>query len=220
MRLPFRDRREAGVILAKKLEHYRDAPDLLILALPRGGVPVGFELAQHLHAPLDVFLVRKLGVPGHEELAFGAIASGGVRVLSDDLIDHLGLSRILIDSVTQREQQELSRREQLYRSGPGPDLRNRIVILTDDGLATGATMLAATRAARAQQPRKLIVAVPVAAPQTCEEFRQEADEIVCAATPEPFRAVGLWFEDFTQTTDEEVAELLQNAQQFARSPLP
>ena len=220
MTLPFRDRQEAGAVLAQRLERYRDQPDVLILALPRGGVPIGFVLAQHLHAPLDIFLVRKLGVPGHEELAFGAIAGNWTRVLSDDIIRHLALSRALIDSVTHREEAELRRREQLYRTGPPPDLRNRVVILTDDGLATGATMLAAARAVRSADPARVVVAVPVAAPQACEDFRREVDEVVCAATPDPFRAVGLWYENFNQTTDEEVRNLLDRARPYARSPLP
>jgi predicted phosphoribosyltransferase len=183
-----------------------------VLALPRGGVPVAFEVAEALHAPLDIFLVRKLGVPGHEELAMGAIATGGVRVLNEDVVGYLNINDEVIERVAAREQRELERRERVYRGGrAAPDVRGRTVILVDDGLATGSTMRAAAAALRLQRPARIIVAVPVAAPQTCDEFRTEVDEIVCAATPEPFRGVGLWYEDFSQTTDEEVRELLARA---------
>jgi len=208
----FRDRFEAGQILGQLLTANLQNRKPIVLALPRGGVPVGFEVARALNAELDVFLVRKLGVPGHEELAMGAIASGGVRVLNERLIRELGLSSLIIDRVTAKEQQEIERRERLYREGRPPlPVAKRTVIVVDDGLATGATMLAAAQALRAQQPERIIVAVPVAAPQTCEEFRQHVDEVVCAATPDPFYAVGVWYEDFSQTSDAEVRELLERA---------
>jgi putative phosphoribosyl transferase len=208
----FRDRVEAGRVLAQRLRIAVVDSNALVLALPRGGVPVGFEVAQALHADLDVFLVRKLGVPGQEELALGAIASGGVRVLNHALIAQLGLTSTAIDQVTAREQQEIERRERLYREGrPALPVKNRSVILVDDGLATGASMLAAARAVRAQQPMRIIVAVPVASREACEEFREHVDEVVCAATPEPFYAVGVWYEDFSQTSDGEVRELLKRA---------
>jgi putative phosphoribosyl transferase len=214
MTLPFHDRNDAGRLLATKLSSYQDHPDVLVLALPRGGVPVGFEVASLLHAQLDVFLVRKLGVPGHEELAFGAIASGGIRVLNHDIVQSLGLSNHLIESVAARELAELERRERAYRDDrPEPSPSGRTVILVDDGLATGATMLAAVRALRQQTPRELVVAVPVAAPATCKEFRPEVDDIVGAVTPDPFYAVGIWYKDFSQTTDEEVRRLLAQATQ-------
>jgi len=213
----FRDRRDAGRRLAGKLGQYKDRPDVLVLALPRGGVPVGYEVAQALHAPLDVFVVRKLGVPGHEELAMGAIASGGVRVLNDDVVRMLDMPDAAIDAVARDEQRELERRESLYRDGrPPADVRGRTVLLVDDGLATGSTMRAAVKALRAQQPARIVVAVPTAAAQTCDELRREADEVVCPSTPEPFRAVGLWYEDFSQTSDEEVHELLAQAAQEPR----
>ena len=210
----FRDRTEAGRVLAAKLEKYAGRPDVLVLALPRGGVPVGFEVAAALDAPLDVFLVRKLGVPGHQELAMGAIATGGVRVLNDEVVQGLGIPADAIYQVATREQEELERRERAYRGDrPPPDVRGRIAILVDDGLATGSTMRAAVAALRQQQPARIIVAVPTAAPQTCEEFRHEVDEIVCATTPEPFWAVGLWYQDFSETTDDQVRDLLARAAQ-------
>jgi predicted phosphoribosyltransferase len=209
--MQFRNRAEAGRILAKKLAAYEDRPGVLVLALPRGGVPVAFEVARSLHAPLDVFLVRKLGVPGHRELAMGAIASGGVRVLNDDVVKGLHIPTDVIDAVAEAEGRELDRREQTYRAGRPPlDLRGKIVLLIDDGLATGATMRAAVAAVRAQGPARVVVAVPVAAAETCEELRVEADEVVCAQMPDPFYAVGLWYRDFSQTTDDEVRELLGN----------
>jgi putative phosphoribosyl transferase len=212
---PFRDRRDAGQVLATRLSHYAYRPDVLVLALPRGGVPVGFEVAKALDAPLDVFLVRKLGVPGHEELAFGALAMGGVRVLNEQVVRELHLPQSVIDAVTASEERELARRDERYRDGrPLPDVRGRIVILVDDGLATGSTMRAAVAALRQQGPSRIVVAVPVAAPPTCEALRAEADEVVCAVTPEPFWAVGLWYEDFSQTSDEEVRALLQQAEQL------
>jgi predicted phosphoribosyltransferase len=210
----FRDRSEAGRVLAARLTAYAGRPDVLVLALPRGGVPVAFEVAQALHAALDIFLVRKLGVPGHEELAMGAIASGGVRVLNEDVVRGLDIPEEVIASVAAQARQELERRERLYRGQrPPPDVRDRIVILVDDGLATGSTMRAAVAALRQQGPKRIVVAVPVGAADTCAEFANEADEAVCARTPEPFYAVGLWYEDFTQTTDEEVRELLERAEE-------
>ena len=212
MAKPFRDRTEAGRLLAEKLKAYANRPDVLVLALPRGGVPVAYEVARALHATLDVFLVRKLGVPGHEELAMGAIASGGTRVLNNDIVNYLSIPAEEIERVATREQEELGRREREYRGGASaPDVRGRTVILIDDGLATGSTMRAAVIALRQQQPARIIVAVPAAAESTCDEFRAEVDEIVCAITPEPFYAVGLWYEDFSQTTDEEVREFLGRA---------
>lgn len=209
---PFRDRREAGQHLAAKLTAYANQPDALVLALPRGGVPVAFEIATALNIPLDVFLVRKLGVPGHEELAFGAIATGGVLVLNNEVLQMLPLPERVIRAVVAREQRELSRREQLYRGDrPMYTVRNRTIILVDDGLATGASMRAAATTLRRQRPYRIVVAVPTAAPETCEEFRAEVDEIICLITPDPFYAVGVWYEDFSQTTDEEVRELLERA---------
>jgi putative phosphoribosyl transferase len=210
----FHNRTHAGRVLATMLEEYRQRPELLVLALPRGGVPVAFEIALALHASLDVFLVRKLGLPGQEELAMGAIATGGVRVLNDDIVKHLGIPDHVIEAVTQAEQRELARRELAYRGGrQPPDVRGRAVILVDDGLATGSTMRAAARALRQQRPACIIVAVPVAAASTCQEFRQEVNRIICATTPEPFYGVGQWYEDFSQTTDEEVRILLERAAQ-------
>src|SRR6266513_1335505 len=205
----FRDRTDAGRKLAARLKHYADRKDLLVLALPRGGVPVAYEVAKELNAPLDVFLVRKLGVPGHEELAMGAIASGGVRVLNQDVLRYIPVPQQAIDAVAAREQQELVRRERSYRGSRAPlDVRDKTVIVVDDGLATGSTMRAAVAALRKMEPKAITVAVPVAAPQTCEEFRNEGIEIACLRTPDPFEAVGLWYEDFSQTSDEEVQELL------------
>ena len=205
----FRDRTDAGRRLAARMSKYAGRSDVLVLALPRGGVPVAFEVARALRAPLDVFLVRKLGVPGQEELAMGAIASGGVRVVNEAVVQHLDIAPEMIDAVTAREQGELERRERAYRDDrPAPDVRGRTVILVDDGLATGSTMRAAALALRQQGPARVVVAVPVASREACEEFRGEVDDIVCAATPEPFMGVGRWYEDFSQTTDEEVRELL------------
>jgi predicted phosphoribosyltransferase len=216
----FRDRRDAGRKLAAQLAAYAGRPDVLVLALPRGGVPVAYEVAQALRAPLDVFLVRKLGLPGHEEFAMGAVATGGVRVLNPDVVENLYVPGSVIDTVTQREQRELDRRERAYRGvRPPPDVRGKIVILVDDGLATGSTMRAATAAVKQQQPARVVVAVPVASQATCDELRREADEVVCLVTPEPFYAVGLWYDDFSQTTDDEVRALLAAAaaQEPARS---
>jgi len=217
----FENRTEAGRALAERVRRSVADLDVLVLALPRGGVPVGYEVARALHAPLDVFLVRKLGMPGEEELALGAIASGGVRVLNKELIDHLHVSEELLNQVTAREQLELEKRERLYREGrPLLAVSGRTVVLVDDGLATGASMLAAARALRPQGARKIVVAVPVAARQTCNEFRHEVDEIICVSTPHPFGAVGLWYEDFSQTSEEEVRDLLARAAQEARNGVP
>jgi predicted phosphoribosyltransferase len=214
----FRDRTEAGQFLAGKLADYANRPDVLVLALPRGGVPVAYEVAQALHAPLDVFLVRKLGVPGHEELAMGAVASGGARVLNEDVVQALRIPEEVIAKVAAAEGQELKRRERAYRGDrPAPDVRGRTILLVDDGLATGSSMRAALAALRQQRPARLVVAVPIGAADTCAELRAESDETVCARTPEPFYAVGLWYDDFSQTTDEEVRDLLQRA---AESPAP
>ena len=214
----FHDRREAGRLLAAKLAAYANRPDVIVLALPRGGVPVAYEVARALNAPLDIFLVRKLGVPGYEELAMGAIATGGVRVLNDQLVGGLRIPDYIVDEVAASEQQELTRRERLYRGDrPAPDVRCRTVILVDDGLATGATMLAAVKALRQQQPARIVVAVPTASPETCEQLRAEVDDIICAITPEPFHAVGLWYEDFSQTTDEEVRDLLARSAEASRA---
>ncbi len=208
----YRDRYDAGRRLTELLSTYAHRPDVLVLALPRGGVPVAYEVARVLSAPLDVFIVRKLGVPGHEELALGAIASGGVRVLNDEVVRTLHIPKQVVEEVTAREQGELERREHLYRDGhPMPDVSGRTVILIDDGLATGATMHAALRALRQQQPARLIVAVPVAAPSTCLEFLGEADDVICAQTPDPFFAVGLWYRNFEPTSDQEVRDLLAQA---------
>ena len=210
----FKDRHQAGQILASRLMAYANRPDVVVLALPRGGVPVGYEVAKALNVPLDVFVVRKLGVPGHEELAMGAIASGGVRVLNDEVVAALGIPPYMIDLITQREQRELERRDRDYRDGRPPlDVRGRTVILVDDGLATGSSMRVAAEALRQKQPAHIVVAVPVAAASTCREFESEVDEVICAATPEPFQAVGLWYQDFSQTSDEEVRELLRRANQ-------
>lgn len=208
--LPFRDRHHAGRVLAQRLEHYRGHPDLLVLALPRGGVAVGFEVAHALRAPLDVFVVRKLGFPGHEEFAMGAIASGGVRVMND--MPGMSVPPEQLAAVVTREQDELVRRERLYRGNrPAVSLRGRTVIVVDDGLATGSTMRAAVTAIRQQHPARLVVAVPVGAEDTCLQLGREADEVVCAEMPYPFRAVGLWYRDFPQATDDEVHELLDRA---------
>ena len=216
-----RDRMDAGRQLAAHLGAYAHRPDTLVLGLPRGGISVAFEVAQALNAPLDIFLVRKLGLPGQEELAMGAIASGGVTVLNSEVVDRLGVPTRVIDAVAAQEQRELERREHLYRGNRPPlHVRGKTVILVDDGLATGATMRAAVSALREQQPAQLVVAVPIAAPETCDAFRDEVDEIVCAITPEPFYAVGLWYEDFTQTSDDEVRDLLARAAHVDQSAAP
>lgn len=196
--------------MALRLTDYANRSGLLVLGLPRGGVPVAYEVARELHAPLDVFLVRKLGVPGQEELAMGAIASGGVRVINEDVVRQLHIPDSVIDAVAKQELRELERRELAYRGDrPSPDVKDRTAILIDDGLATGSTMRAAALALRKQDPAQIVVAVPVAAAQTCDEFRSVVDEIICAVTPERFYGVGLWYEDFSQTSDEEVRELLR-----------
>ena len=205
----FRDRADAGRHLLSKLGAYRDRPDVLVLGLPRGGIPVGYEVARGLGAPLDVFVVRKLGVPGQEELAMGAIATGGVRVVNRDVVDALHIPPDVLDRAAAEELRELERREQSYRGErPQPRVEGRTVILVDDGLATGSTMRAAVAALRQQGPARIVVAVPVAAPSTCAELRREVEEVVCFATPEPFMAVGRFYDDFSQTTDEEVTALL------------
>jgi putative phosphoribosyl transferase len=208
--LPFRDRAHAGQLLSEKLKAFADRPDVMVLALPRGGVPVAREIARSLHVPLDVFLVRKLGTPGQEELAMGAIASGGVRVLNQEVVQSMGVPQRVIDAITAQEVRELARRERLYREGrPAPDVNGRTVILVDDGLATGATMRAAIAALRQAKPKRIVVAVPIAAVPTRQEFAGEVDEMVCLHTPEPFFSVGFWYDDFSQTTDEEIRGMLE-----------
>jgi predicted phosphoribosyltransferase len=214
MERAFSNRVEAGRQLAEKLDTYAGRDDVIVLGLPRGGVPVAYEVAKHLGAPLDVFIVRKLGVPGFEELAAGAIASGGVRVLNQDVMRAIPHADEAIEAVTARETGELERREQIYREGrPPPELRDRIVILVDDGLATGATMRAAVKALRQRGAAKIVVAVPVGPPDTCRELEEEADEIICLSTPEFFQADGQYYQDFSQTSDEDVRELLTSAAQ-------
>src|SRR3982074_643086 len=215
----FRDRRDAGRVLAGLLEHYRDRDDVVVLGLPRGGGPAGCEVAAALRAPLDVFLVRKLGVPGFEELAAGAIASGGVRVLNEDVMRAIPHADEVIEAVTAREAAELERREQIYREGrPPTELRDRIVILVDDGLATGATMRAAGKALRQRGAAKIVVAVPVGPPDTCRAFEGEAGEVICASSREFFQACGEYHEDFSQTSDEEVRERLTKAASATADP--
>lgn len=222
----YTDRAEAGKVLASKLLKYKDCADVIVLALPRGGVPVAYEVAHALNAPLDIFLVRKLGVPRHEELAMGAIATGGVRVLNDDVVEYLDIPDRVIDAITAKELKELRRRELAYRGDrPEPDVKGKTAILVDDGLATGSTIRAAAQALRQQGPQKIVVAVPVSAPQTCDEYRIGVDEIVCTVTPEPFLGVGRWYDDFSQTTDEEVHDLLEraraaNANRYRQSMAP
>lgn len=209
----FTDRKQAGDVLAQKLLRYRDDGDVIVLALPRGGVPVAFEVARTLHVPLDVFIVRKLGLPGHEEFAMGAIATGGVMVMNPDLAGS-NIPEAAIEAVVARERSELDRRERLYRDDRPPlSVENRVAILVDDGLATGSTMLAAATAVRRQQPKRIVVAVPVAATEACQAFQSVVDEVVCASTPQPFRAVGLWYESFGQVSDAEVHALLDAAWQ-------
>jgi putative phosphoribosyl transferase len=208
----FPNRAEAGRFLATKLSKYAGCDDVIVLGLPRGGVPVAYEVAQALRVSLDVFIVRKLGVPGFEELAVGAIASGGVRVLNADVMNALPNADEIIDAVTAKETTELERREHEYRDGrPAPELSGKTVILIDDGLATGATMRAAVKALRQRGTAKIVVAVPVGPPDTCKEFEDETDEVICASAPEYFQAVGQYYEDFSQTSDEEVRELLARA---------
>jgi len=208
----FTDRRHAGRVLASRLTKYAGRNDVIVLALPRGGVPVASEVASALSAPMDVFLVRKLGTPGHRELAMGAIASGGVRVVNEDVVQWYGISEAAIDRIAREEQEELERRERAYRDDrPAPDLTHKIVVLIDDGLATGSTMRAAVKAVRARHPARVVIAVPVGAPQTCAELAVSADEVICARMPEPFSAVGQWYLNFEQTDDAEVRELLQKS---------
>jgi predicted phosphoribosyltransferase len=217
---PFRDRRAAGRELARALAGYRGRPDVLVLALPRGGVPVAYEVARALDVPLDVFLVRKLGVPGHEELALGALATGGVCLLNQDVVRRLRIPPEAIDQVTAAEQAELERREAAYRDGRRPpDVAGKTVILIDDGLATGASVRVALAALRQAKPARIVVAVPVAAPSTCAELYDEVDEVICARTPEPFYAVGLWYEDFSQTSDAEVRDLLAKSPRADQRPV-
>ncbi len=207
-----RDRREAGRRLAERLQHYRDRDDVIVLALPRGGVPVAYELAKELNLPMDVFLVRKLGVPWQPELAMGAVATGGVRILNRDVTSALNLRESQIEDIARQEEQILHERERLFRGDrPAPNITGRTVILVDDGLATGSSMRAAIAALRKQNPARIVVAVPVSSAATCEELSREVDEIVCLATPEPFWAVGQWYVDFSPTTDAEVQELLARA---------
>ncbi|MDD2614427.1 MAG: phosphoribosyltransferase [Methanosarcina sp.] len=211
----FNDRVDAGRKLAKDLLKYANRSDVLILALPRGGVPVAFEVAKELNVKMDVFIVRKLGVPGNEELAMGAIASDNIRVLNEDVVMSFQIPERVIDMVAENERKELERRERAYRGDrPKPEIEGSTVILIDDGLATGATMRAAAAALKTKNPAKIVIAVPTAAPDTCEIFRKEVDEIICLATPEPFYGVGAWYEDFSQTTDKEVCELLDKARNF------
>lgn len=210
---PFRDRVEAGRVLAEELAQYAGRDDVIVLALPRGGVPVAFEVARALHAPLDVFVVRKLGVPGHEELAMGAIASGGVLVIEPEVLEDLAIPQDVLIDVAAREEQERLRREHEYRGDrPEPEVRGRTVIVVDDGLATGSTMRAAVAALRKLQPARIVVAVPVGARATCAEMSEEADDVVCARSPEPFLAVGEWYIEFPQTADAEVRQLLSRAE--------
>jgi putative phosphoribosyl transferase len=217
----YRDRREAGRALATVLRKYKNEPDLMVLALPRGGVPVGYEVARALRAPLDVFVVRKLGVPGQEEYAMGALASGGASVLNRRLIATLRISDDDVAGVVAQERRELARRERLYRGDLPPlDAKNRSVLLVDDGLATGSTMRAAIAGLKQLLPRRIIVGVPIAPPDACEQLAREAGDVVCAATPQPFHAVSLWYDDFSQTSDEEVHELLRDARRHDGEPLP
>jgi predicted phosphoribosyltransferase len=209
--IPFADRRDAGRILAGWLAHYRGRPDTIVLGLPRGGVPVAYEVARALGLPLDVFIVRKLGVPGQEEFAMGAVASGGVRVMNEPVVQGLGIPDAVVDDVAARELRELERRERLYRGARTPALRHDTAIVVDDGLATGSTMKAAVAALRRERVTRIVVAVPVASTEACEALRTQADEVICAFTPEPFHAVGLWYANFGQTTDEEVTALLARA---------
>lgn len=205
----FRDRAAAGRELAAALERYAGRGDVVVFALPRGGVPVGYEVARALRAPLDVFVVRKLGVPGHEELAMGAIATGGARVLNEEVVRRLRISPEALDRVTRREADEVARRERLYRGErPPPDVRGRTVVLVDDGLATGATMRAAVEALRRLAPARIVVAVPTGSADTCDDLRRSGDELVCLTTPDPFLAVGFWYDDFGQTSDDDVRALL------------
>jgi predicted phosphoribosyltransferase len=215
----FRNRREAGRLLATKLSEYANHSDVVVLALPRGGVPVAYEVARALHAPLDVFIVRKLGVPGQDELAMGAIASGGSYVLNEDAVYGLGIPEEIIHRVITKERGELRRREKLYRNGrPMPYVRGQTVILVDDGLATGATMRAAVTALRQQEPARIVVAVPVGSSETCADLQRQVEEVVCAVEPHDFHSVGIWYHDFAQTSDEEVRSLLAKAERELSRP--
>lgn len=208
----FLDRRDGGRQLAEKLSEYADQPDVIALALPRGGVPVAYEVARVLDIPLDLLIVRKLGLPGREELAIGAIASGGIRILNEDIVHALSVDPGVIDRVTEREMEELQRRQQQYRGDRAAiEVRDRTVILIDDGLATGASMLAAVQALRTRSPARIIVAVPAAAPQAIDLLQKKVDRIVCVMAPDPFEGVGKWYEDFSQTTDEEVRMILEKS---------
>ncbi len=212
VRLPFKNRKSAGNLLAQALSAYRDRQDLVVLALPRGGVPVGAKVAEAMDAPLDVMIVRKLGTPGQEELAMGAIASGGIRVLNEELVTFAGIDQETIDEVSTLEQKELERQEKIYRGGRARvDLEGQTVLLVDDGLATGTTMRAAVQATRAEGAAVIVVAIPVAPPDTIEQLYNIADDVVCLQSPEPFGGVGLWYLDFRQTTDQEVIDLLYSA---------
>lgn len=214
----FPDRHEAGKLLAKRLTNYANCNDLLVLGLPRGGVPVAYEIAKQLNAPLDICLVRKIGVPDHEELAMGAIASGGIRVLNYDVLNSLGIDHQIVDEVTAKELRELQRRDRVYRGERAlPEVKNRTVILVDDGIATGSTMRAAIAILQPQQPQRLVVAVPVAPPSTCKQLQTEVDEVVCLVMPESLYAIGVWYDDFSQTTDAEVRELLARQSDISRN---
>lgn len=222
MKTRFKNRTEAGQLLAQKLDHYHGRENVVVLALPRGGVPVGYEVAMKLKAPLEIFLVRKLGVPGHEEFAMGAIATGGLWFVKEEVVLQLGISREQIRRIVEHEEQELERRAEVYGAEFSKgEVGGQIAIVVDDGLATGSTMRAAVTALKQKRPEKLVVAVPVAPPSACEELEREVDEIVCVKRPEHFRAVGEWYEDFSQTSDEQVCELLERAKKIqpAMSPL-
>jgi putative phosphoribosyl transferase len=220
LKLPFEDRTQAGCLLGEALAEYAKRSDVVVLALPRGGVPVGFEVALMIDAPLDIMLVRKLGTPGQEELAMGAIASGGVCVLNPDIVAVIDISQEAIEAVAATERQELERRERVYRGNqPPPAVENHCLILVDDGLATGASMLAAVSALRQRKPASIVVAIPVAPSDTVQRLKQEADEVVCLATPEPFSAVGRWYREFSQTSDDEVKSLLERAGSMSTTSL-
>jgi putative phosphoribosyl transferase len=210
---PFNDRHDAGRRLAERLMPYADRSDVVVLGLPRGGIPVAYEVAKRLQAPLDVFVVRKLGVPGRQELAMGALASGHTVVVDQEMVDHFNISKDLLEAIIRTEEQEFVRREHLYRDHRKPmEVKGQTVILVDDGLATGSSMRAAVQALGAKHPARIVVAAPVASREACAEFKQKADEMICAMTPEPFYAVGQWYKDFSQTSDEEVRRLLAEAQ--------
>jgi putative phosphoribosyl transferase len=212
----FKNRREAGKLLAEKLIHYKNKSDILVLALPRGGVPVAFEVAKSLNAEMDIFIVRKLGIPGHEELAMGAIATGGIRILNEDVVRVINIPLSAIELVTHQELLEIKRREEQYRGNtPEPMVSAKTVIIIDDGLATGSSMKAAISALKRQGPASITVAVPVAEAGVCNNFKQIVDDVICVKTPVNFRAVGMWYEDFTQTSDQEVIDLLKEAKLFS-----